>query len=216
MKSGRVFVFTLALVTGVPAACFADWTFAAYVGNAWTAFGEMTVERAGSPTARLAATYSSKSWEAPLYWGARGGRTIAPDGRWSVELELIHLKVYARPNSIVQRFQLSHGLNFILINLAFVQRINGRLAIAARGGVGPTRPHVEATIGGVSRDEYAWGRIGMQAAVGVTVALTRHVFALGEVKQTFTRQRLAVGSANTNASFRTTHVVGGIGVRLRD
>lgn len=214
MPARRSLAFVVALIAAAPASADAGWLLAAYVGQAWTAGSTMSVERAGASEVRVDQTYASRSWQPPLYWGARVGHTISRDGRWSVELELIHLKVYARPTALVQRFQLSHGLNFILVNLGFEQPVHPRVTIALRGGAGPTRPHVEATVAGMSRDEYAWGRVGLHAAFGVNVSLTSHVFLVGEVKETYTRQRLAVGSAHVAAAFATTHVIAGLEIRF--
>jgi hypothetical protein len=214
MRARRSLAFAVALIAATPASADAGWLLAGYVGQAWTTGSTMSVERAGAAAVRVEQTYASRSWQPPIYWGARVGRTISRDGRWSVELELIHLKVYARPAALVQRFQLSHGLNFILVNVGFEQPVGRHTSIAVRGGAGPTRPHVEATVGGASRDEYAWGSIGLHAAVGVNVSLTPRVFLTGEVKQTYTRQRLAVGSARVGATFATTHVIAGLGIRF--
>jgi hypothetical protein len=228
---------TIALVMGVPAIVCAQWTFAGYVGDTWTSSSTMTVVDAATGTsARIAdVDYESQSWSRPLYWGVRAGRTVTRDGRWAAEFEYIHLKVYATPEqavqvegtvggrtvdgrepfrAIVERFRISHGLNLLLVNVAVEQRVHSRLALVARGGIGPTLPHIEATIGGSSRDEYTWGPIGIQAAAAINWSLTSNLLLTGELKRTSTRQRLGVGSATAEASFGTTHLIVGMGIRL--
>jgi hypothetical protein len=227
----------LALLVGVPEVGQAQWTFAGYLGDAWTSSSTMTVDgpAAGTSTRIADVEYETKSWSRPLYWGVRAGRAVSRDERWSLELEYMHLKVFAIPQqvvhvqgtidgravdarepfqSIVERYQISHGVNLLMINVAYERRINPRLTLTGRTGLGPTLPHAELTIGGVSRDEYTWGRIGAQAGAGVDWSVTGYLFITGELKYTFNSQRLAVGSAMTDARFGTTHLIAGVGMRL--
>ncbi len=221
----------------VPKAGLAQWTFVGYVGDTWTAASTITLDNASAGTSVRVTDveYESRAWERPLYWGVRAGLAVSRDQRWAVELEYIHLKVYASPEhvvhvqghvdgrdiderepfrAIVERFQISHGLNLLLVNAAFEQRVHPRLTLTARAGIGPTVPHIEATIAGASRDQYSWGRVGVQAGGAVNWFATRHVFFTGELKWTFTHQRLAVGATQTDARFATAHLLAGVGIRL--
>jgi hypothetical protein len=233
----RMSAITIAILGGIAEAAAAQWTFVGYVGDAWTAPGTMTVVDASADTfLRIAdVEYASRSWDRPLYWGVRAGRTVSRDAPWVIEFEYIHLKAYATPEQVVrvdgtlngrtvdghepfratvERFQLSHGLNLLFVNLGFERRVHPRFVLVVRGGAGPTLPHVEATIREASRDEYTWGRIGLQAAAGLNWSVKGPLFLTGELKGTFTRQRLDVGSATTEAAFATIHLIIGVGVRL--
>jgi hypothetical protein len=237
MRARTLFLLVLLLALAHADASYAQWTFAGFLGDAWTSSSTMTLVNASSGTSvRLSdVDYESQSWRQPLYWGVRAGRTVSPNRRWSVEFEYLHLKTFAvstqvvqadgvidgrevhgqeRFDAIVERFALSHGVNLLLANVAFEQPIRHRLSLVARAGVGPTLPHVEATIDGSSRDEYTWGRVAVQGAVAIDWSVTRYLLLTIEAKRTYTHQRLDVGPTKVDAAFATTHVVAGVGVRL--
>jgi hypothetical protein len=228
---------TLILLAPVPAS--ADWTAGAYLGGARTAPSALSIVQSIHDTdiVLARASWRGRSFEFPVYYGARVGRTL-PWRVLAVEAEFIHAKVYAdtdravttegRRNGIVvdavepmsrsvEAFAISHGLNLIFVNLIARVPIGSpasRLAFAARGGAGPTVPHTESTIGGVHRQGYQLGSIAVQAAAGVEIRLAGSLCAVGEYKFTRTHQTVAVAEGEASVLLRTHHGVFGVEYRF--
>jgi hypothetical protein len=124
--------------------------------------------------------------------------------------------------TVLPRFEVSHGLNFLLVNAVVrfdIRQITngtpGRVVIIGRAGAGPTIPHVEATtFDGRVEDGYQLGRIGWQGAGGVQVKLVGRLGAVAEAKITYTRGKLDVAGAEIASSFRTRHIVAGLAWQL--
>jgi hypothetical protein len=165
--------------------------------------------------------------------------TWIPDAhRWmGIEGEWIHAKVFAEANrvvhmrgtlrgvpidavvplsSLVQRLAMSHGLNFILANLA-VRRGLGpidargvhRVVAVVRAGAGPTRPHAESHVDQVARDQYENGGLGIQVGGGLEISLWRGFGALGEYKFTWASPEIEVAGGQAKVPARSHHVVFG-------
>ena len=215
----------------------AQWMVGAYLG--WAAPFKTNV-RIDSPADGTRVQFDhlqfkTRSFENPLYYGLRAGRMFGD--RFGAELEMTHLKIYAdvdtpvtgtgtlrgiplngtlAPRSVVERLDVSHGLNMVLGNL--VTRIPLRrdttsrphAALMARFGIGPTLSHTEATVLGMDAEHYESGGIAMQAAAGVEASVGAGFRVLGEYKYTYTRQHLSAGSARVDLSPVTHHVVTGI------
>jgi hypothetical protein len=106
-------------------------------------------------------------------------------------------------------FAMSHGLNFVLVDVAMRVPIEG-MVIALRSGVGPTIPHVETSIDGMDVDAYQIGSLGWQAASGVEVPVWKALFAMVEFKWTRTAETLDVPGGRVTGAFTTRHLVAGI------
>ncbi len=120
-----------------------------------------------------------------------------------------------RLGTILPRFELSHGLNFLLGNAVIYWPIASRSAdtlveIVGRLGLGPTMPHVESSFDGHDEDAYQLGGPAVDAAIGSQIHVWRHVSAIVEFKVTRTRQRVDVGAANLEGVFTTRDVVAGL------
>ena len=85
---------------------------------------------------------------------------------------------------------------------------------AVRLGAGPTVPHAESTIGGVTREQYEYGGIGAQVGGGIEFAVWRGLHVLGEYKFTGTDARISVDSGEAVIPARSHHVVAGVAVRF--
>jgi hypothetical protein len=221
----------------------AQWSAAAFLGNAWTSPSRFDIR---SPDHDAAVSIESvkladESSRSPWYYGARVTRRFAR-ARWlGVEAEFIHAKTISDPAQVVSirgrvdgapvdgqqplgtilpRFELSHGLNFLLGNAVLRWGAIGRdrddavVAIVGRVGLGPTIPHVEGTFRGENEDAYQSGRIGVGAAIGAEVRLSRYLGAIAEFKITHTDERVHVGSADIESGLTTRHVVAGVMWRI--
>ena len=233
--------FLVLLALGRPAPARADWTIGGYLGAAHTATSAVSIRQPPIDTNLVldGVKFRGRSFESPLYYGYRVGYELHFARTLSIEAELIHGKVYAeteqevsirgRRNGIavdgrepmsrsVEALSMSHGLNLILFNV--VARLpagssSSRLQLTGRLGAGPTWPHVESTIGGVHQEQYQWGSVATQAAVGLEVRLTHGLSALGEYKFSRTRETVTVSDGGEARSLlRTHHAVFGLGYRF--
>jgi lipid A oxidase len=235
----RLFAIAAGLCSGVPAA--AEWNVAAYLGAAHTRPANLGIQQPAQNTDVVFADvrFRGRSFNSPLYYGLRGGYFFSPS--WGLEGEFIHAKVYAREDrtvpmrgilrgqavdeevrlgDIVNRFSVSHGLNFAVVNL--VGRKNlwapalglGRVLLTARAGAGPVLMHPESTILGQPVEHYQAGRIGAHLAAGGEVQLWRGLYAMGEYKFTATRQRPEVVDGHADVRFRSHHGVFGLSIHF--
>ncbi len=212
----------------------AGWRAAVYLGAATTHATDLTIEQPSLGT-RLHVrnvTFEGHSFTPPLYYGMRLGRAF---GRFGVEAEFIHQKIYARTertvqitgqargatvsgampmNTLVPEFSISHGLNYLLANFTLEQPLASRVSFCARVGAGGTLPHAESNIMGDSRQGYQLGKPALQAAAGFTFQLWRGLDWLTEYKFTRTRQRVKVVAGDAETLVLSHHMVFGLGLRF--
>jgi opacity protein-like surface antigen len=216
------------------------WAIAAYLGAAHTLASAVTLSQPALATNLTfdQVRFDSRSFEPPLYYGARGGYFLPGRLSLGIETEFVHLKVFSeteqdvraagvhlgdaidrevRLSEIVQQYSISHGMNLLLVNIAVrramglaADRRNRRLDLTGRLGVGPTLPHTESTIDGRHQEQYEAGRLGWQVGGGAELELWHEVYLLCEYKFTRTNQRGKVDSGTADALLRTHHVVFGV------
>lgn len=227
----------LAAVLALPGMAEADWTLGAFLGNAWTRAStiHLVVPQLQTNLDVAPVEYRSESFQSPVYYGGRvswAPRTTSP---LAVEAEFIHLKMFAhtdRParvrgiwhgnavddevpvGSIVQRLAMSHGLNFVLANIAFRHDIRPHLLAVVRTGVGATVAHVETTLDGFSQDHYAGGGLAGQIAGGVEAELVAHLHAVAEYKFTSSSPTIDVATGSASVPARSHHVIVGVACRF--
>jgi len=95
----------------------------------------LTIRQNGESTIHLTAQYESRPFEIPIFWDWRIGYWSGSDG-W--ELEAIHHKLFLenKPPQ-VEQFDISHGLNLVIINRCFLR--NGFI-FKVGGGIALTHP----------------------------------------------------------------------------
>ena len=225
----------------VPAAADAQWHFAVYMGGNHTPPADIQVV---DPTTDTNVTYSkvgfdAEPFKAPQYYGWRFGRGLTKERRLGVELEFTHLKVLARTDALisvtghadgavvnglqrmsarVQRYSMSHGLNFILINLTSRMPLgwggDGRTTLVLRGGAGPTLPHAETQVNGVSREQYEWAGLGGNGGAGVEIRLAPRLAATVDYKVTYAKPTITIAGGGTGQTTALSHHLA-VGVVLR-
>jgi len=185
--------------------------------------------------------FAGRSFSSPPYYGWRAGRVMAHvrGVSFAAEFEFVHAKVYtntsrtyvvtplsggsastqfALMSDTVQRYDMSHGLNFALANLVIQAPLHpsgeGRVSLSVRIGVGPMIPHAESTVMGQSREQYEYGGMAFGAGVGTTVRLTGRVSALAEYKVSFGRPEITLAQGTGRASVLMHHVIGGVIIRI--
>jgi len=233
-----------ALLLCLPSSARADWIAGVFLGQQWTRPGTVTLALPDRQTTLDVdgVTYRGESFASPQYYGAR--IMWVPDARpWlGVEVEFIHAKVYAQTNrvahirgtlrgaavdasiplsSIVQRLAMSHGLNFLLANVALRRGfgpVDGRgaprLVAAVRAGAGPTMPHAESTIDDLSREQFESGGLGAQATAGLEMVVWRGVGVLAEYKFTWATPVIDVAGGEATIPSRSHHLIGGVSYRF--
>ena len=238
--AGRVSVplvlFLLALAPGARA----EWTLAAYLGGIHTADTYLAIDQPsrGNQLTFEGVRYRGESFIGPIYYGVRSGYFLPFASFLGVEVEFIHLKVFADTDrqvfvrgiqggvpisqqvpmkEIIQGFSISHGVNYLLINAVVRRRLGraathprGRLILVGRAGAGPSIPHPESTIEGASLQHYEGGAAALHLAGGMEIHLWRGLYALGEYKFTRSRQSVGVVDGTAQTLLRTHHGVFGL------
>jgi hypothetical protein len=204
------------LCLGAPATASAQWYVGVYMGANTTAPADVTVKGNGYDLTFPDVSFEAKSFTSPQYYGWRVGRFFDDARRVGVEVEFIHLKVIARPEELgpeVTRYQMTHGLNFLVLNLS--HRIPlGRsaygeapFALITRAGGGVTLPHAETTILGESREQYEYAGLGAHAAVGLDVRLKGRLSLVTEYKLTYAKPTITTAHNGTGRTTTLSHHV---------
>ena len=239
-----VAVLLAGLVVCLPSSAHADWIASAYLGHVWTRSSTVMLTLPDRQTAVEIAgvEYRAESLTSPQYYGYRV--TWIPDQhRWiGLEAEVIHAKVFAEVDrsvrirgtlrgaevdatlplsSVVQRLAMSHGLNFILTNVALRRELGPldsqgmhRFVVVVRAGAGPTIPHAESTVEQVNREQYQSGGLGTQVAGGIEAAVWRRLTVLGEYKFTWASSEIDVAGGQATIPALGHHVVSGLAYRF--
>jgi len=230
MSSGTRVVVALAVAAialALPCPAAAQWYSAAYLGANHTPPADVSVD---VPPLGVSLTYhdvrfDAKPFKSPQYYGGRLGRLFGASRRIGLEVEFIHLKVIGQTsqvypvtgsfgslpgvtsqspmNAVVEEYQMTHGLNFILANVLGrlpIGAADGPLTLIVRGGAGPTVPHAESRVAGESVNQYEWAGVGVHGAAGLNIRIAGPVSALAEYKLTFAKPEITIG----NGTGRTT------------
>ncbi|HXT72038.1 MAG TPA: outer membrane beta-barrel protein [Vicinamibacterales bacterium] len=225
-RGASSFACAVFFISGLAAArpAEAQWYFVGYLGANVTKAATVSVD---VPASGLSLEFSkvkfaAHPFESPQYYGWRLGKLF--HGRFGLEGEFIHLKMYARTDAVylfsgtsgvvpfaigqpmrtvVQRYAMSHGLNFLLLNA--VSRVpigSGRAAVIVRAGAGSTVAHTETTVLNSAVDKYERAGFGVHAAAGLSLALGSRVSLVTEYKFTRARPEISVagGTGRTTAA----------------
>lgn len=241
---GLLSILSVVVSSAAPAA--AEPFFDAFTGKSFTANSDVGIKQGGSGNDFVVhdVSFDDKSFSDPPYYGLRAGYFFESLPWLGVGLEFFHFKVFAdttetkavtgtrqgapidtvtRVDSIVQQFDISHGVNYLLVDGLVryplvkdpEQFPGGRVHLYGGLGVGPVIAHAENRVDGVGNDQgYEVAGAGLQVFVGVRVLLTRYFGLFAEYK--FTHSDLTVGVAGGEGSMtdNTHHLVGGITLRL--
>lgn len=219
-----VVLLAAAVTLGGPSTAKADdWLVGAYMGAAATGSNTLTVTpAAGPPTTIADVAYRGRAFRSPVYYGVRVGwiAGTAGAGSFGPEVEWTHAKAIAQLDPGAQglnAFQQSHGLNFLLANLAYrtAPGCAARCTFVVRGGAGVSTPHVESTFRNRHQEQYQYGGVAWQAGAGVEYQLWRAVYALADARVTrVTEKHLRGAGAEISGSFLTSHVDFGLAMRI--
>ncbi len=215
-----------------PRTVSAQWYVAGYLGTNHTMPASVSIEQPsiGTSLEFSDVTFNARPFQSPQYYGLRVGCLFGERRRWGVEFEWVHPKLYADTSrtvqvagrsggavvdttiamdAFVQRYAMSHGMNFALVNLltrvpiAHASRgLPSRIALTARAGAGLMLPHAESTVGGQSREQYERGGFGFQLAGGIDLRLVGRLSATLDYKFGHARPEITIvdGTARTSAN----------------
>jgi hypothetical protein len=223
-------IAALGLLSARPAT--AQWYVAGQLGANHTLPATVSIDQPSRQTSLQfdEVHFVAHPFESPQYYSVRGGRLFGEERRWGVEVEWVHPKVYAETSkpvrasgriagtpvdattsmdTFVQRYSMSHGMNFVLFN--FVARVpiatdggrgTSRMALIARAGAGPMRPHGETQIAGTFVEGYEWAGLGSQLAGGIDVRLVGRLSGTLEYRFSHAHPEITIaeGTGRTTAN----------------
>lgn len=212
----RLIIISLACapILTAPSPAEAQWYAGLYMGADTTRPADVTVKGDGYDITYPDVSFESQPFTSPQYYGWRVGRFFDAGRRLGVELEFIHQKVIARPEELgpeVTRYQMTHGLNFLVLNLTnrlpFGRSAYGGApyALITRAGAGITLPHAETTIFGLSQEQYEYAGPGLHAAVGLDVRLRGRLSLITEYKVTYARPTITTANNGTGRTTTLSH-----------
>ncbi|HYN08075.1 MAG TPA: hypothetical protein VES67_11845 [Vicinamibacterales bacterium] len=213
----------------------AQWYVAAYLGGSHTHAATISIDRPDDDVSLQFhdVRFEERSLKSPQYYGLRFGRTFGVEQRFAVEIEWIHAKAYSQTdrqyevtgnagafsgliqppapmNALVSQYAMSHGLNFLLVNLGVRAPVRDTpVTLVARAGAGPMLPHAESTFAGETREQYEYAGLGLHAAAGIDLRLYRGLSALVEYKCTFGRPEITIVGGTGRMTAVTQHLAVG-------
>ncbi len=204
------------LVLALASPASAQWYVAAYMGANTTRPADVTVKGDGYDLTFSKVEFDAQPFKTPPYYGWRLGRFLNDTRRLGVEVEFIHLKVIANPDQLrpqVQRYRMTHGLNFIVANLTsrvpFGRSAYGDapFALVSRVGGGVTLPHAETTVFGSEQEQYEYAGLAAHAAIGFDVKLKGRLSLVTEYKVTYARPTISTALNGTGQTTTLSHHV---------
>jgi lipid A oxidase len=230
-----------------PSSARAEFVLDFFTGSSDTASADVKVRQraAGNDFTVKDLSFDGKSFEDPPYYGARVAYFFEDLPWLGVGVEFFHFKLFgetgeSRPitgtrggapinvtapvDSVVQSFNISHGVNYLTLDViaryGFFHDADdfpgGRLQLYLGGGLGPVIAHAETRIDNVSAEPgYEVGGLGVQGFAGVRFMLFKYVGLFVEGK--ITHSNLTVGVARggeAEVDETTLHVVGGLTIAI--
>ena len=214
MKHLTTFLFFLVLLaTSLHAQSY--WSFEAHGGEVLNLPLPLTIRQDGFKEIQLRARFRSESFILPVYWDLRLSRW---KNNKAFELEVIHHKLYLdNTTSEVQKFNISHGFNMIMVNRG-IQKNKFRYRL----GGGFVLAHPESMIRGKSFGDstddfdpgyYISGPV-FNLAIGRPVDLTQHFYLDVEAKITAAYSRIRIAEGNSDMYNIAFHLVLGPGFKF--
>jgi lipid A oxidase len=237
----------IVLLLGSPSWGEAEWFVDLYAGKSLTLNEDIKIKQPANNSNFTVedVSFDDESFKDPPYYGVRVGHFFEQLPSLGLALEFFHFKMLADTNeskrftgtrngapistvqpvnSVVQRFNISHGVNYLTLDAilrgGFFQEKErfprGRLQ--AYGGIGPglVITHPENRVEGVNNsEEYEISGFGVQAFVGAKLLLFRHFGLFGEYKFTHSSLDVDLSTGSGSVDENTHHAVFGITVPFR-
>jgi lipid A oxidase len=220
----------------------AETLFSAYTGTSYTRSSDLRLAQPG-----LASDFTLRDvhWDAhPFkpapYYGLRVTHFYDRSPNWGAAIDYTHYKIYANTdrvvsadgtvrgvpiaaavpmNQLVQRFEISHGVNVLSLNGIYrwldAGIAAGRLQPYVGAGLAYYVPHAENTVGGVPFEGgYKTSGFGYQLFAGAQYWMTERVGLFAETKFNSGTAKVDIAGGRAETPLRTFHVVAGINYRF--
>ncbi len=216
------------------ASAHAQWYVVGYLGANHTRPADVEIDVPASNVSMtfLDVEFAARPFESPQYYGWRVGTMMGATRKFGIEAEFIHLKVYGLTSAaygttgssgstpfapgdqmrrIVERYTMSHGLNFLVANAVMRQPLgSGRVAFVGRAGAGISIPHTETTVLGGAVDKYEYAGTSLHAAAGFDVQVRGRLAFVTEYKLTRARPEISLAGGVGRTTTLTHHVAFGL------
>jgi hypothetical protein len=218
----------------------------AFLGKSFTQDSDLRIKqsRLGNDYTFEDVSFRDESFTNPPYYGVRAGYFFERYSWLGVGVEFFHMKITAetsdvRPvegtrngaalsggtkvNSIVQRFAVTHGVNYLTLDALFRYPLlqsperfpKGRLQLYTGVGLGPVIGHPETRVENVrSEPGYELAGLGVQGFVGARFLILKNLGVFTEYKFSHSALEVAVPSGQGRVQENTHHLVGGITIHF--
>lgn len=189
------------------------WSFELHGGGAYNLPMPLVIRQQGYPDINFRAHFDSESLILPVYWDWRFSRW--KNGK-SWEFEAIHHKLYLdNITPEVQKFNISHGFNMIMVNRGFEKK-----SFRYRAGAGIVLAHPESNIRGKefgdSTDDTDLGYFISGPVLNIAVSkpfyLGKRFYINAEAKTTLTYSNIKVAQGSSEVYNIAFHIILGPGV----
>jgi hypothetical protein len=210
-----IFIVTFILISQTFLFAQSRWTFELHGGEVYNVPMPLTIIQQGYPDLKLTARYHTEALTLPVYWDWRFSRW---QNNKSWEFEAIHHKLYLENTTPeIQKFNISHGFNMLLINRGYDKK-----TFRYRAGVGIVLAHPESNIRGKefgnSSDDWDMGYYlsgpVLNVAIGKPIRLGGRFYINTEARTTFAYSYIKIAEGHANVYNLAFHLVLGIGVDL--
>lgn len=202
--------FFLVVLTNINAQ--SNWTFELQGGGVYNVRMPLTINQQGYPPIKLSAKYNTEPFTLPVYWDIRLSKW--KNGK-SWEVETIHHKLYLdNTTSEVQKFNISHGFNLLIVNRGFDKK-----TFRYRAGAGIVLAHPESKIRGqefgstgedLDMGYFVSGPV-LNFAVNKPFYIGNRFYINAETKTTFAYSTIKIALGNADVYSLTFHLLLGFG-----
>lgn len=208
-----ILIFFLIVISLTNTHAQSRWTFEMHCGEVYNLPMPLIIRQQGYPDIKFRARFASESFILPVYWDGRFSRW--QNGK-SWEFEVIHHKLYLDNTSPeVQKFNISHGFNMIMVNRG-IERNSFRY----RAGAGIVLAHPESKIRGKefgnSTDDTDMGYFISGPALNLAVSkpfyLGSRFYINAEAKTTLAYSNIKVAQGHAYAFSVAFHLIFGFGI----
>ncbi len=206
-------VLTLVVALAFQATGQSRWTFELCGGLPYNLPSPLTVHQAGEEDISITANFNSEPFVVPVYWDWRIGIWSGQRG-W--EFEAVHHKIILRdPPAEIGAFRVTHGLNFVTVNRAW---LSGKFMLRLGGGI--VLAHPETTVRGRTLPEnggiFGWGYYVsgpvLYAAAGKQLPVTEWLFLTADAKVQASYNSVPVAGGNARFLIVVAELTFGLGV----
>jgi len=241
-------VIGMVLLGGNAAPAHAEAFVDIYTGKSYTRDADVRIRQKGlGNDFRVEdVAFDDDSFRDPPYYGGRVGYFFERYPWLGVAIDFVHFKMSADTsetkhftgtlggapldarlpmNTIVHRFDITHGVNYVTVNglvrhslLTDAERFpHGRIQLFAGAGLGPVVTHAENTIQNVhNQGSYEVAGLGVQGFAGVRTMLFKYVGVFAQYRFTRSDLDVRVPSGRGKVEEISHHVVGGLTFSLPD